>query len=411
MTDRRVLIVEDDPDIRQGRAELLTRSGYEVSAAGGVDEALALFRQAPVPVVVTDLRMDGEEDGLEVAREIRAINPDTKVIIVTATEHNKAAVDGYRVNVFAYVEKGMRKGQDSLQQAIDRAFEESQEHKVRRYMLSFLTHTMRNTFAGAGPALEDVLERSSVLAQRLDSDRQVYQMISDLAFLKTALSTVDAMLDAYKLLVREPENLRSAWQADDGTDASLHDVLDAALAASLSRVFCQEAQISTLKRIAAAQGVKEPRVLKQRFFADLLLAPAEKQASATNWIAAHIPQFVTVQGRQPKVGLGRSGLRFSLLFAIVSELCFNAFKYSDGRQPIQFRWKTNKGAYELTLINTFDRSRSTQIGSKEGRNFIRALLNSLDGIAVNYDGEEEQQGRFEAKLTVDKTFLKGETEP
>ena len=407
----RVLVVEDKPDIREQRAEVLTRQGYEVEVAGGVDEAMTLFRQAPCSVVVTDLQMEGNEDGLEVARRIRAINPETKVIIITATDHPKAAIDGYRVNVFAYVEKGQRKGRDSLREAIGRAFDEIQEQKVRKYMLSFLTHTMRNTFAGAGPALDQALAKSDSLALKLDSDQHVYQMISSLAFLKTALATVDSMLEAYKLLVREPDNLRQAWETDQGEDATLEEVLDTALGAILSRLFCQEAQIPTLKRLVANHGNRDRKELKQQFFSQFLLVEEKSRISALDWLAKSNFQIVEVDGLSPKARLSRSGLRFSLLFAIVSELCFNAVKYSDGRQPIRIQWKTKKENHELKIINTCSPQSTSQVGSKEGRNFITTLLNPLDGIAVDYvEAELEQDELFEARLTISKNFLNGDND-
>lgn len=408
MQNPRVLVVEDKPDIREMRAELLARQGYMVEVAGGVDEALTLFRRAPFPVVVTDLQMEGLEDGLEVAREIRAVNPETKVIIITGADHRKAAVDGYRVNVFAYVEKGQRRGRDSLREAIGRAFEEIQEQKVRKYMLSFLTHTMRNTFAGAEPALKQALEKSGALASKLNDNRNVYQMISNLAFLRTSLATVDSMLEAYKLLVREPENLRRAWESDRGGDASLRDVLDAAIGAALSRLFCQEAQIPTLKRLAASFSKNDRRTLKQQYLSDNLLIEEEIRVPPADWLATIGFGILTVDGEPPETRLNKSGIRFSLIFAVLSELCFNAIKYSDGEEPVRIEWQTRKENHELKIVNTCSSESTSQVGSQEGKNFIGTLLNPLDGIAVDYVEAEDDQGLHEAKLTISKTLLNGD---
>ncbi len=274
-------------------------------------------------------------------------------------------------------------------------------------MLSFLTHTMRNTFAGAGPALEQALVRSDTLASKMDGDQHIYQMISNLAFLKSALSTVDSMLEAYKLLIREPENLRLAWEADQGEDVPLAEVLDKSLGAILSRLFCQEAHIPTLKRLAASQGNRDRKGLKRQFFSDLLLSDEKSRISVGDWLERNFP-ILEVSGMPPNSRLSRSGLRFSLLFAIVSELCFNAFKYSDGRQAIRIQWRTRKENHELKIVNTCSPQSTSQVGSKEGRNFITTLLNPLDGIAVDYVEPERGEGLFEAKLAICKTFLNGD---
>jgi DNA-binding NtrC family response regulator len=64
---------------------VLERGGYNVAAAFDAEEAWALFqREAPrVRAVVTDLRMPGAWDGLELARRVREAAPTTPVLLVT----------------------------------------------------------------------------------------------------------------------------------------------------------------------------------------------------------------------------------------------------------------------------------------------------------------------------------------
>jgi CheY-like chemotaxis protein len=64
---------------------VLSRDGYDVAAAFNAEDAWALFRrEAPrVRAVVTDIRMPGGPDGLELARRVRQAAPNTPVLLVT----------------------------------------------------------------------------------------------------------------------------------------------------------------------------------------------------------------------------------------------------------------------------------------------------------------------------------------
>ena len=55
MPDRRILLVEDDPGIRQGLADLLALEGYPVDVAGSGDEALEFLRRRRAALILMDL--------------------------------------------------------------------------------------------------------------------------------------------------------------------------------------------------------------------------------------------------------------------------------------------------------------------------------------------------------------------
>ena len=66
----RVLLIEDDPAVRDGLGLALRRQGHDVRVAGTGEEGLALLRAAPPDIVVLDLMLPGI-DGFEVCRRIR----------------------------------------------------------------------------------------------------------------------------------------------------------------------------------------------------------------------------------------------------------------------------------------------------------------------------------------------------
>ena len=89
-----VLIVDDHAIVREGIAEVLSRSGqFEVvgQAADG-DEAVAQVRELRPDVVIMDILMPGKS-GIEACREIVAVVPDTRALMLTASNKQSAIVE------------------------------------------------------------------------------------------------------------------------------------------------------------------------------------------------------------------------------------------------------------------------------------------------------------------------------
>ncbi len=85
-TSRRVLVIDDDPAFRTTVAFLLQRLGYTVHAAESGSAGIALLRQRPVDVVLTDLLMPGLT-GWDVGRLVKAMHPRLPVVLVTGAAH------------------------------------------------------------------------------------------------------------------------------------------------------------------------------------------------------------------------------------------------------------------------------------------------------------------------------------
>lgn len=81
----RILIADDEPDVRALLERALTIAGHEVRAVVDGNEALACLREAPVDVAVVDLYMPGK-DGIETIMDIRRRHPDIKIIAITGSE-------------------------------------------------------------------------------------------------------------------------------------------------------------------------------------------------------------------------------------------------------------------------------------------------------------------------------------
>lgn len=78
----RILIIDDDDQVRGFLRHLFTREGYEVDEAADGAEGLKHFRAAPSDVVITDIIMP-EREGIEVITELRRQSPKTRIIAIS----------------------------------------------------------------------------------------------------------------------------------------------------------------------------------------------------------------------------------------------------------------------------------------------------------------------------------------
>ena len=87
---KRVLVIDDNPDMRRTLQALLETEGFAVTVAADGEEALRLQRELPAAVVITDIFMPGKE-GIETIYELRKQFPQTKVIVISGGLRAKGA--------------------------------------------------------------------------------------------------------------------------------------------------------------------------------------------------------------------------------------------------------------------------------------------------------------------------------
>ncbi|MBA2115320.1 sigma-54-dependent transcriptional regulator [Bremerella alba] len=101
----RILIVEDEPNIRTGLAKGLEKEVDGISTVGSVNEALEEFDAGNFQIVIADVRLPGDRDGLELLSLIRQRKPDTTMIMITAHGTVEMAVDAMRRGAFDFITK------------------------------------------------------------------------------------------------------------------------------------------------------------------------------------------------------------------------------------------------------------------------------------------------------------------
>ena len=100
----KILIVDDEPAMRDGLADVLEEKGYGVSTAENGYEALERAKRIPFDLIIADLRMPGLS-GLEMVENLRQINPDIMIVAMTAYGAAGDGAEAVRRGAFDYIAK------------------------------------------------------------------------------------------------------------------------------------------------------------------------------------------------------------------------------------------------------------------------------------------------------------------
>jgi len=151
----RILICDDEANLREVIGVLLRRQGFETTLVSGVNEARRLIRgQDPYDGVITDLVMpDGS--GMDVLWEARKRSEDTQIIMMTAYATTEQAVHAMRNGAYDYVRKPFKN--DELVATLEKALEKRAivvENRALRAAVQ--DRWQRNNLIGKSPAMDQI---------------------------------------------------------------------------------------------------------------------------------------------------------------------------------------------------------------------------------------------------------------
>ncbi len=157
-----ILIVDDEPSVRDSLEHWFRRDGYRVGSAGDGEEALRLLDAGRWDLVIIDMKMPGM-DGLELQRRIRSRDPNAVTLILTAYGSVETAVTALKEGAFDYVNKPV--DPDELSHVVQKALEQRRlrtENVALKAKLDELSGLPR--IVGESPAIRKVLELARAVA-------------------------------------------------------------------------------------------------------------------------------------------------------------------------------------------------------------------------------------------------------
>ncbi len=150
----RLLLVDDDDDLRQTVAARLRREGMTVLEADSGHEALSRAAQQRCDVAVVDLQMPGMS-GLELLEKLKAQQPDLEVLLLTAFGSVETAVQAMKCGAYDYLGKPFPLAE--LEVHLQKAYEKVQlARRERQWVQQVQFESPRYQLVGSGPAMRRV---------------------------------------------------------------------------------------------------------------------------------------------------------------------------------------------------------------------------------------------------------------
>ncbi len=158
----RILIVDDEAMVRRLLWQRLSREGYQCEEADSAEQALDRLRGNSTELVILDIKMPGKS-GMELLPEIRALYPDTAVMMATALTDVNIAIQCMKQGAYDYISKPFNLGEVvlSVNGVLERRRLELEIREYQQYLeqkVGEQTKEIRKVFLGAIEALAFALE-------------------------------------------------------------------------------------------------------------------------------------------------------------------------------------------------------------------------------------------------------------
>ena len=223
----RILLLEDDDDLRFVLSQLLEAEGYAVEAASRGEEAVRLASQNPFDLVVADIRMEGL-DGLDALAGVKEHQPDVRALVVTGYSTEADSIRAIRLGVGDYLKKPFELS-DFLQ-SVARLVAERRHQEARRQREQTLLRTLKQALEGLARSLDMVQPERGILttgrlalrlAQTLGMSAESIQEV-ELASLLAAIAATGIQTFSESELpagvVRVLHHLEEAWDGSGGPE-------------------------------------------------------------------------------------------------------------------------------------------------------------------------------------------------
>ena len=139
-TAARVLVVDDEPNIRSALARALSFAGYTVEEAGSGQEALELLQVNRYDLMILDMWMP-ELSGLDVMRRLRRANPDFMIIVLTGHATLESAIAAAKSDeVVDYLQKPVKNRE--IVEAVDKALQKRAERLRQRRLFDAVSQIL-----------------------------------------------------------------------------------------------------------------------------------------------------------------------------------------------------------------------------------------------------------------------------
>lgn len=152
----KILVVDDEMLVRNFLAETLRRKNLEVTTAENGHKGIALLKETPFDLVITDMKMP-DITGIDVLKKVKELSPSTIVIVITAFGSIENAVEAMRLGAFNYIIKPF--SPDTIEAIIEKAREHLSLIQENNYLRQQVHGTQHNELKiiGESPVMKHIL--------------------------------------------------------------------------------------------------------------------------------------------------------------------------------------------------------------------------------------------------------------
>ncbi len=159
---KKILVVDDEVELRKLIVKLLTLEGYAVSQADSGERALDVLQKEEFPVILTDLKMPGMS-GLDLLSRVKTLDSAIEVILLTAYGNIEDGVESIKRGAFDYITKGDE--DNKILPVVAKAFEKIELKKKIHHLEQKigLEHNF-DSLTGSSPAIHQIREMAKKVA-------------------------------------------------------------------------------------------------------------------------------------------------------------------------------------------------------------------------------------------------------
>lgn len=158
-----ILVVDDDPDTQDLLREVLSEEKYTVATSGSGEEALKIGEQELFDVIISDMKLGPNLNGLDVLKAYKAIQPESEVILITAFGTMETAIEAVKAGAFDYISKPFKIDEVLLQ--VSRAIESRNLIRENRSLKRQLgTQGQLSSLVGRSPAMLEIYKKIAMVS-------------------------------------------------------------------------------------------------------------------------------------------------------------------------------------------------------------------------------------------------------
>jgi two-component system response regulator AtoC len=158
-----ILVVDDDAVTRDLLNEVLSAEGHLVVTSGSGEEALEIGRRQSFDVIISDMKLGPNLNGLDVLRTYKAIQPESEVILITAFGSMETAIEAVKAGAFDYLSKPFKLEEVVL--VVGRALRNrSLINENRNLKRQLGTQAQNTTLVGRSPAMLEIYKKIAMVS-------------------------------------------------------------------------------------------------------------------------------------------------------------------------------------------------------------------------------------------------------